>query len=457
MTNLEKWRFFLEKYPSPDLYIDFTFYGMISIALGRRVWFGPQENPLFPNMFVLLVGEPGIGKTQVIKQAIGILEQFKFSDWLKVQAIKKEKPSKKPLDEKEEILKEIEKFKRMKTAKDFKSKKHKEKRPSILADDLLFPVAPNSSTFENIVNAHAFSTRVVKVDPCVLAPQGVYVHNSLAFTLEELSSLFRKKKDDLVKYLMTAFDCGKYVYECLGRNADIIKTPCLNIIAGTTPDFLDECFKDSLVNDGFSSRTLFVCADAPRFYKFGVSEFTADQLQARDDIASHVRKLADLFGKVEYTPEAWEYLRHYFEEVAPTLKPASNLMKYYFARKNIHVQKLAAAIHFGESTELTIKLSTCEKAMEILSSLEKKVQSVISVTGETAVGKFSKRVYKFIKERGELEYEWIWLEFIKHINSGEIDEILEYLLAKNSIGKKVKKGGAAFYYAKSEIKEEEIS
>ena len=68
MTNIEKWRYFLKDLESPDLFIDWGFYSMISTALQRRVWLFPDTFTLYPNLFVLLVGPPAAGKSRVISQ-----------------------------------------------------------------------------------------------------------------------------------------------------------------------------------------------------------------------------------------------------------------------------------------------------------------------------------------------------------------------------------------------------
>jgi len=74
MTNLEKWRHYLKDIESPDLFIDWGFYNLISTALQRRVWLYPDAMAIFPNIFVLLVGPPASGKSRVISQIADIIK-----------------------------------------------------------------------------------------------------------------------------------------------------------------------------------------------------------------------------------------------------------------------------------------------------------------------------------------------------------------------------------------------
>ncbi len=55
--------------PSPEIYRRWTAYNILAGALERRAWTVLSGNHLYPNMITLLVGPPGVGKTQAIKEA----------------------------------------------------------------------------------------------------------------------------------------------------------------------------------------------------------------------------------------------------------------------------------------------------------------------------------------------------------------------------------------------------
>ena len=80
LTNFEKWRLYTDGLISPDNFIDFGWYFLISAALQRRVWTGPDHQRLYPNIYVIPVAEPGIGKGLVIKQVAELLKFHKLPD-----------------------------------------------------------------------------------------------------------------------------------------------------------------------------------------------------------------------------------------------------------------------------------------------------------------------------------------------------------------------------------------
>src|SRR6188768_4309029 len=77
-SNLERWKYYCTTLTSPDSFIEFGFYFMISAALQRRVWRGGDRAPLFPNQYLIFVADPGIGKGQISRQVELMLRHHKY-------------------------------------------------------------------------------------------------------------------------------------------------------------------------------------------------------------------------------------------------------------------------------------------------------------------------------------------------------------------------------------------
>ena len=391
---------------------------MISAALQRRVWVGPNEKPLFPNLYVILVGQPGIGKGLVIKS---IHEFIKFN---------KAKSSKQ--DESTNNNEAVDLDYLITALHEVAGSKTKLN----VDDPLMFPMAPESTTYESLVKTNAKAIRLVgPVEKTSLSPNGRYVHSSLCFVLEEMSSLFRKKTEAIVNYLICAFDGGDYTYETKTQGTDRVRRTCLNFLAGTTPRFMQETFDDRLLNEGFAARTIFAMEYANRSNKFGINPFNDLQLKCKAEILMHLRKLSSLFGHVEYTTQAWERLRHYFEDELPIYRVNNHpKLDAYYARKNIHVQKLALAIHFSDSIEMIINLEEVEKALKILSELEIRMHSALTFTGKNPLAQVSKDILRAIeKSSNGLTFVEIWVGFSGEIREQELQECIRYLIGTSQL------------------------
>ena len=426
--NLDKWRFYFKDIISPDSYINMAFYSLISSALQRRVWVGPEEMPLFPNMYIILVGEPGTGKGLVIKPATEILRYHKTNP--KLQNVLNS------ADEQDFDPEMIQEFKES-LASLSGTKFSKEE---YIEDPLVIPLGADSTTFEALIVQHKKARCWFRSEQPskVLAPHCRYMHNSLVLMLEEVSTLFRKKTEDVINYLLKAYDCGHFEYRSIGRGVDCIRNPCLNILGGTTPGFLIESFTDKLLNEGFSSRTLFVYDIKPRFYRFGIKQFTDEQLECRKSILDHILKLTGLFGQVTYEPDALVYFTDYFEKELPTKRSNDSVrLNAYYARKNITAQKLAMAIHFGRNmNSFTIKLEECQEALKVLEELEHKMHLAFQ-GGDNDFARACNNIVRYLENVNKIEpgqgraVREIWKNF--PMKETELIDILHYLASTNKI------------------------
>ena len=60
---------------SPDIFRKWAGISVISSVLERKVWSRSKGSQLFPNLYVVLVAPPGIGKSQIITRAERMLRQ----------------------------------------------------------------------------------------------------------------------------------------------------------------------------------------------------------------------------------------------------------------------------------------------------------------------------------------------------------------------------------------------
>lgn len=434
MTNFERWQLYMREIPSPQSYIDFGFYYLISAALQRRVWVGPDHYKLYPNVYIILVGEPGIGKGLVIKQIAELLKYHKLEP---PGGSVKQEPN---LQKVEPALIEAVNAANYAEATGVKTQKIDLDRP------LLIPVAADATTYEALIRAMAKATRrinYVDFDPALQKDTvKIYTHSSLCFCLEEISSLFRRKTEDVVNFLLKAYDCGDYEYDTKTQGTDRVKRCCLNFFGGTTPSFMQSTFNDRLLNEGFSSRTWFVFEYANRFNSLLIPELSEEQVEARNTLIEHVQKLSKIYGRIHFEQDAWDYLDNWWKNIHPYNKPNTSLkLTPYYARKNIHAQKLAVAMHMGEDAEVNdrgepknkIQLATVKSAMEYLDLTEKKMHYAINFDNKNPLSAVGKRLVTYITNNGAQSMRDLMIEFWDDVRENELKEIIQHLIAVQKI------------------------
>lgn len=432
---------------APDSFIEMGFYAMINAALQRRVWTGSYDMPLFPNMYIVLVAGPGIGKGIVIKPVKELLGSIYLKPKTKVgQAVRDSVEIMAEAIAKKEELAEDETDDinvadaRIKDLNEFLSAEARSKYKAATEPLPAIPHAADCTTFEAIVRDQAKAIRRIytgKKDK--FSPKGHYTSNPMTILVEEMATLFRKKHEDLIRYFLTAFDCGNFEYKTKHQGEDIIKFLCLNILAGTNPGFMRDSVNARVIEEGFSARTIFVYENAKRFERFDQATISPEQTAALEEVRAHVEKLTTLYGQVEFTPEAHAFLKHYVEEVLPVLRTNidPNLVHYY-ARKNIHVCKMAMAIHFADKLDYVITLDECEKALAILEKLETKMHYALAVGNKNPLTSQAKFITDFLKKYNRpCPYKLIYFHLVteKNMEKKEIEECMHFLITIGQITK----------------------
>ena len=433
MTKLiDKWRFFMKDMPSPDSYIDFGLYFMVAAALQRRVWLGDKLDALYPNPYILLTGEPGVGKGRVLKQVISILTSFKMEN----KATEKDKKLEagtiriKPEDI-DTFNATNESIGEMVGNTLGNTKKQ--------GDRLLLPMGANATTYEKLVKNLADNRRLcsyyMRNGSATTTELKTETHASMFFCLEEASSLFRKHTEDTINFLITAWDCGDYTYDTLSRGQDKIKRCCLAMLAGTTPGFMRRVFSDELLNEGFAARAIFIFEAANRFRAMFSPKFSDEQLAARQEVIAHIRKVARVSGELSYTEGAKKYLENWIQNIDPFYRANTSLkLKFYYARKPAHIHKLAMALHFcKDNPGMTIDEDVCHEVIDVLDAIEKKMHFAVGLDNKNPLADVSRDITEFVRIAGPQTKTRILIEFYGVAKQGEIEEALSFLITSKAL------------------------
>lgn len=444
-SNFDKWCAYCNNLVSPWSFVEAGALFIATATLQRRVWLPPTNAPLYPNIYVIPTGDAGVGKGMIIKEVAKVLRYHKMENpnIKNVNGVnganKLDKENQAIVDNASEVNFERAEAEENNFGLPVGGGKKKERLS--LEKPLCIPMAADDSTYEALVKALSKSLRYKdypKFNPKTEKFEaGIYAHSSLAFNLEEISSIFKKNKDNVAKLFLNTYDCGDYTYDTKTQGKDKIKNCCLNFMGGTTPTFLEEVFGSQLLTDGFASRTWFIFENESRDNGFFFKDWEKNQMIWWQDIVNHVGKLLNLYGEIKYGEGVREYLEEWWKENKFKRANDSSKLDSYYSRKKAHILKCAVARHFLESTEMVLPLWAVKWAIEWLYKIEKKMHLALGFGDTNPLTRASRKVISHLKKEGRQNYNAILIEVYPYLPKGksDFDEVLEFLLMSKQIEK----------------------
>lgn len=315
---------FTEHSNSPELFRRWAAISAIAGALERKVWVVTLGNRLYPNLYVVLIAPPGIGKSV----ALSYTETF----W-------RELPD--------------------------------------------HHVAPTSLTKAALIDSLKDATRRI-IMPGGNPP---YVEfNSLLVPISELGVFLPAYDNDFMNTLTAIYDGYQYAERRRSKDLNItIEAPQLNLLAATTPSYLKAFLPEGAWDQGFLSRTLLVYTGERQVRS--LFDIPASSNSLRGDLIHDLRVISEAFGQMGFTDEAKSKITEWHLAGGPPI-PDHPRLQHYLTRRTAHVLKLSiiAAIDRGETK--TIAVEDFELAKYWLLEMEETIPDIFkSMTsgGDSAV------------------------------------------------------------------------
>jgi hypothetical protein len=242
-------------------------------------------------------------------------------------------------------------------------------------------------TWQSLYDAFIEVGEEVEITPSTLITQHALVINS-----SELGITLNPKDTELIDQLVHIWD-GREMRKRTRKDGELlIPTPCLNIIACTTPAWIAENVPLYLIGGGLTSRMLFVYGDEKaRFIAYPQKHIPPDYITRQDKLVRDLERISLLKGPFTLTEDAmnWgaQWYEHFHLHGKKKLDPT--LVGGYIARKQTLVHKVAMCLAVAQGDSLVIDMPILQAAEQAISSLEKHMPMVYSKMGlsrESAAG-----------------------------------------------------------------------
>jgi hypothetical protein len=385
----------MENTEPATLFHTWTGFSVLASALRRKVNLQLGRLIYYPNIYVVLVAEPGVArKTQAIKYGV-------------------------------EFIKTI---------------------PDIR-------ISADSATKEAMTDDIELSSVQELMDG-----DKAMTHSSLNIISKEFESFLGQKKENtrMLTALTDLFDCpDDWTSRTRHGKSNKIVCPWVNMLAATTPESLASSLPATAVGGGLTSRIMFVWAEK-KHKSVAIPFMTPEEVILKDKLEKDLYQISRLSG--EYAMEAscikkWtEWYDEYDEDESGIRICTDKSFSGWYSRKPTYIIKVSMLCAAAESNKMLIQWKHIEKSLEEIRKVEYLMGSAFKAIGKSEISAEVDNVlqiiktYKYVSEKVLMSIVW------RDIDNTKFDNVISTLIKTGKVSRAFKgpNGESGIWYVSNE-------
>jgi hypothetical protein len=382
ISFIEQYSIVTQGNESPPVYHKWCALSGLSHFTGRRIWCNQGVFHVRPNVYIILVGPPGIAKTSAMTPVKDLLRKLKPT-YIAPAAVTKEALLKTMCEEKSPCIQEF-----------------------------LDPDSGKKTKFSQV-----------------------------SIFANEIAVLLQTGNDAIgyINILTDIWDQDIFEVKTLGRGLDYIELPFISILGCMTPEVTASLVNERILSGGFSRRCIFVSADrggppVPR------PTVTPEQAIAKELCLKRAAEIRQLVGEVTFSLEAGEFYDNWYRKNHARIQDANSVALTGSLRsKGEYVIKLAMLLSIDSSNDLIMHTEHVKTAIQLLDEVEPNVDTIFAGTGRNELASVTENVYKMINLAADVAPYYVTLKtlkkaFYKDVTKiTDLDGILNYLIQVDRI------------------------
>ena len=275
---------------------------------------------------------------------------------------------------------------------------------------------PDVVTWPALVSAFAASTEGFEYNGMI------YPMSAMTLESSEFGNLLNPQDKEMVDLLVALWDGKQGNFEKTTKHSgnDTVENPWINLIACTTPAWIAGNFPEYMVGGGFTSRTIFVYADAKEKYVAYPGLRVPENLELQADaLVDDLTEISMLAGEYRLTAQAVEWGEAWYNHHYSVRSANLDLDRFggYIARKQTHIHKLAMVLSAAQGASMLIEPEHLSAAANMITDLEPDMQFVFSKIGRSDASLHAERLVGFVQARGECPFQEAYRYVHSHFSS----------------------------------------
>lgn len=367
---------------SPFEYHVFSCFSLMSQIVGRRVYTDMIRFKIYPNMYCILTGPPGVAKSTAMDASRDFMRDF---------------------------------FPKM-------------------------PMCPASITKEAIVQLMAD-----KKGPAIqsyLDEHGkMQSFSQLAVFADEIISLLTcgGNPTGMIDFMTELFGCKSYRETTKNKGDNEIVNPYLSILACCTIETLKQLVQTRVVSGGMSRRCLFIVKHRGE-KAVPWLECTPEMVEHQQICARMAQRLTTLSGPFGWDSDAKEiYTKWYEKNYEQANAATSSVLQHFLKTKPSYVIKFSMLLSLGqEDPQLRHTASNFERALSLITSVENGAQQLFDSQGRNELAAIADEVERFILDRGEVTLDEMKKRFWREFKNGDLSELQRIIEHLETVGRVIR-------------------
>lgn len=327
---------FTENSEPPDSFRLWTGISVIAASLKRKCSLQWGSSPLFPNMYIILVGPSGCRKGTAMGPGYNMLRKLGIK------------------------------------------------------------MAAEATTREALIKTVKESTDVVAASD----GSAVYNHCSLTVFSQELTVFLGYNNMQLMADLCDWFDCRDlWIYRTKNSGTDEIIGVWVNLMGATTPDLLASTLPRDAIGGGLTARMIMIYA-ARKGKIIAVPHQTEAEKRLGETLQNDLEKISMLSGEFKISDDFLDVYIPWYVEQNHNPPIDDTRFTGYVERRGMHVLKLSMICSASRDDSMTINAKDLSRAIKMLEDVEKNMPYIFQGVGKSNTGDILTGVMRHCMTKG---------------------------------------------------------
>lgn len=362
MSFFDDYQMYVDPLEVPQIFHLWCAFSAIAAVAQRKIWLDRGHFEITPNLYVLLVGPPGVGKDTAM---------------------------------------------------------------NIVRNKLLGKIKDVPMLYDSITKEAIYKEMESRVQMSKLRDGKMLTHCSLTVFVSEMSVFVKEGDKDFVGMLNNLYNTNDiFEYRTKGAGVNTLPNPYLNILSATVPDWISTNIDQEIIGGGYFARTTVVyCTVKSKLNPD--PKLTEAGIQAYHRLLHRLEQIKLLGGQIGFPSdtkrfyEEW-YMRHYDDKN----KVHDPRMEAYHERKKVLLQKLGIIISLADRDDLVVRVEDLERGLAWLDMTEEGMRAALRGVGRNKLNADMEAVARHVEREGKIRLDELYAKHAHNVRDQDFMEII---------------------------------